>query len=289
MKPDTFTFTSKADGTVVACYRWMPKGPPKAVVQIAHGMAEHGARYSRFAGALCDAGFGVFANDHRGHGKTGADTDSLGDFGTAGWGGLVADLVQYAQAIRQDQAQCPLILFGHSMGSFAAQQFVLDNSDLIDGLILSGSSAVDQLAALAASGADVSFDAFNAPFAPARTDFDWLSRDPEEVDAYVADPWCGFQVADESMMGLMMSGADAADPAKLGAIRKDLPILVFSGAMDPVHGGQEFLNLVVQRYQDAGIGDLALKYYEDGRHEMLNETNRDEVTADIIAWLDGHL
>ncbi len=288
MKPETFTFTSKADGQQVACYKWLPEGAPRAVVQIAHGMAEHGARYARFAKALCAAGYAVYANDHRGHGKT-ATSETLGDFGTAGWNGLVADVVQLTEQIRSDLPGKPVVLFGHSMGSFAAQQYVLENSGLIEGLILSGSSAVDQLAALAASGADVSFNAFNEPFAPARTDFDWLSRDPKEVDAYVEDPLCGFQVADESMMGLMMAGERLGSAEAIGGIRKDLPVFVFSGSLDPVHGGKALLDMVVQRYRDAGISNLDFKYYEDGRHEMLNETNRDAVTADVLAWLDKQI
>lgn len=286
MQSDGFTFTSKADGVPVACYHWTAESTPRAVVQISHGMAEHGVRYGRFANALCDAGYEVYANDHRGHGKTARSADDLGKFGAAGWDGLVADVVQFTQHIKEKHADLPFILFGHSMGSFAAQQYVLDHSDLIDGLILSGSSAVDQLAALASSGADVSFNAFNEPFAPARTDFDWLSRDESEVDAYVADPLCGFQVADDSMMGLMMSGVQLGNADAIDQIRKDLPVLVFSGALDPVHGGQALLDLVVQRYRDAGLSNLTFKYYEDGRHEMLNEINRDDVTGDIVAWLD---
>ena len=288
MKAETFTFTSKADGTAIACYRWHPEESVRGIVQIAHGMAEHGARYGRFAEALCGAKLAVYANDHRGHGRT-ASVSSLGDFGTVGWDGLVADVVQLTELIRADNPGKPVVLFGHSMGSFAAQQFVLDHSALLDGLILSGSSAVDQLAALAASGADVSFSAFNEPFAPARTDFDWLSRDPKEVDAYVKDPLCGFQVADASMLSLMMAGERLGNAAAIGGIRKDLPVLVFSGSMDPVHGGKALLDLLVQRYTQAGIADLEFKYYEDGRHEMLNETNREEVTADILAWLDKRL
>ncbi len=289
MKSESFTFTSKADGLSIAGVSWRPDGDPKAVIQIAHGMAEHCSRYGRFAEALCAAGYAVYANDHRGHGALAADTHTLGDFGDGGWDGLVADMVQLTDTIKEELPGKPVILFGHSMGSFAAQQYILDHSAKIDALILSGSSALDKMAELAASGVDVSFDSFNAQFAPARTDFDWLSRDPAEVDAYVADALCGFEVKDTSLISMMMSGARTGDTAAIGSIRKDLPMLIFAGALDPVHGDQQLLNLVVQRYNDAGIEDVEQKYYPEGRHEMLNETNRDEVTSDIIAWLETHL
>ena len=289
MKSESFTFTSKADGLSIAGSVWRPEGPPKAAVQIAHGMAEHCSRYGRFAEALCQAGYAVYANDHRGHGALAAENSTLGDFGDAGWDGLVADMVQLTNKIKEELPGKPVILFGHSMGSFASQQYILDHSDQIDALILSGSSALDKMAELAASGVDVSFDSFNAQFAPARTDFDWLSRDPAEVDAYVADALCGFEMKDTSLISMMMSGPRTGEVGAIANIRKDLPMFVFAGELDPVHGEQQLLNLVVQRYKEAGIQELEQKYYPDGRHEMLNETNRDEVTSDIIRWLDKHL
>ncbi len=287
MAEERFTYQSDADGATISALKWTPDGSVKAVVQIAHGIAEHAARYARVAKALNAAGYAAYANDHRGHGQSVLPGEPLGAFGNSGWDGLVSDIAQLGEIARSETDGAPLILLGHSMGSFAAQSFLLDRSDKIAACVLSGSSDMPTLAQMAASGAEMSLAAFNAAFEPARTPFDWLSRDDAEVDAYIDDPLCGFEAPLETSAAMLGAATRMADAEALGNIRKDLPLYLFSGRADPLCGGGALLDLLVSRYQGAGLTDVTLKIYEEGRHEMLNETNRDEVTRDLIAWLDG--
>jgi alpha-beta hydrolase superfamily lysophospholipase len=282
MRREEFSFNSE-DGIEIAYYRWRAEGKPAGIVQIAHGMGEHALRYGHVAEALNQAGYHVFANDHRGHGRSAPSRESLGDFGAAGWNGLVADMVMLTRLARTREGRLPVVLLGHSMGSFAAQQYVLDNSEAIAGLVLSGSAAIDKLPIDPSREANLSV--FNAAFEHPRTQHDWLSRDPAAVDAYEADPLCGFGVNRRSMESMAASAPRLADPAVLAQIRKDLPIYIFAGDKDPVNHGLEWLKPVAERYRAAGIANVSEKYYADGRHEMLNETNRDEVLRDLVSWL----
>ncbi len=282
MRREDFSFNSE-DGLEIAYYRWRAPGRAAGIVQIAHGMGEHSLRYAHVAESLNQAGFHVYANDHRGHGRSVKDPDSLGDFGTGGWNGLVADMVTLTRLARTREGRLPLILLGHSMGSFAAQQYVLDNCELIAGLVLSGSAAVDKLEIDSSRDADLT--AFNRAFEPARTQHDWLSRDPAAVDAYETDPLCGFGINKKAMESMTASVRRLADPAALAGIRKDLPIYIFAGDKDPINHGLEWLTPLAERYRAAGIANVSEKYYPDGRHEMLNETNRDEVIRDLASWL----
>ena len=285
MDTTTFTITS-ADGEEVFVYRWAGDGDPTAIVQIAHGMGEHAARYERLGAALVEAGYVVYANDHRGHGRTAGDPSRHGDLGTAGWDGLVDDMSALTALAHEEHPGLPLVLFGHSMGSLALQQYLLDRSDDIDAAVLSGTTAVDVIAAGIDTTQPADLSAFNAAFEPARTDFDWLSRDEAEVDLYVADPACGFGV-DAAGTAQMMGSADAlSDAERLAAIRNDLPIYVFSGDADPLAGGGPLVEMVADRYRAAGVEDVTVRLYPGARHETLNETNRNEVTADLVDWLD---
>jgi len=198
---------------------------------------------------------------------------------------LIADLAAYGAGLHSD---LPLFLFAHSMGSFAAQSVLLTHSAQYAGVVLSGSTALDLLAAgLAQSEGPVGLEAFNAGFVN-RTGYEWLSRDEAEVDLYVADPLCGFDLPDETVPALFGAAATLADPAALAAIRPDLPLLLASGSDDPLAGGGQLIEVLAQRYRDAGLADVTVKLYDGARHEILNETNRDEVTADVVAWLDAH-
>jgi alpha-beta hydrolase superfamily lysophospholipase len=276
------TFTSPVDGLELATYEW-DVAAPRGVVQVAHGLAEHSARYDRFARALNAAGYTVRACDHRGHGDSIAGAP--GDFGAGGFEALIADLAAYGASLRGD---LPLFLFAHSMGSFAAQSVILTHSAQYAGVVLSGSTALDLLAAgLAQSEGPVGLEAFNAGFEN-RTGYEWLSRDEAEVDRYVADPLCGFDLPDETVPALFGAAATLADPGALSGIRSDLPLLIASGSADPLSGGGQLVQVLGQRYRDAGLVDVTVTVYDGARHEILNETNRDEVTADIVAWLDAH-
>ena len=275
----TFIYGGK-DGVSIAAYRWNGPEPARFVVQIAHGMAEHARRYLPVARDLIAGGAMVYANDHRGHGHTAGSVEALGHFGEGGYDAMPEDMAILTRHIRQEQPDLPVILLGHSMGSFAAQVYVIDHSNLIDGLVLSGSTAFDELAkARANSGGTL-----NTPFEPARTPYDWLSRDPAVVDAYIADPYCGFQ--GRGRPASSTAAQRAADPEQLKRIRSDLPIYLFAGDKDPLNGDLAFLHILIERYRAAGVKDIAYDFYPGGRHEMLNETNRDEVIANLLRWID---
>ena len=284
-------FESTSDALRVATYRWSTSvEPPRGVVQIAHGVAEHAARYARLAGALTSAGYEVYAHDHRGHGASVDANTPLGDFGRGAWPALVADIVQFGRVIQSEHPDLKLFLLAHSMGSFAAQELLLENSDLYDGVVLSGSTALDVLAtslAEANGGGPVELTAFNAAFEN-RTGYEWLSRDAVEVDAYVADPLSGFGLADSTVPQLFSGAERLADPIALGGIRSDLPLLVISGQDDPLAGEGALVSLLAERYTDAGVTDVELRLYAQARHEIFNETNRDEITAFVVAWLHAH-
>jgi alpha-beta hydrolase superfamily lysophospholipase len=245
----------------------------RATVVIAHGMAEHARRYDRFAAALNAAGFAVVAPDHRAHGAT-LGPHGFGDFGTAGWDGLVGDLGQLIDDVRRHSR---VALFGHSMGATAAQQYAPDGSRQIDALILSGTT-------LRRPGQEI--PAYNATFEPARTRYDWLSRDPAEVDKYVADPLCGFE-GQTVRNGIDRNDPRRTDPSRLSKIRADLPVLIVVGDADPVNANLAGVQYLETCWREAGVQRIDKRIYPGGRHEMLNETNRDGVTADIIAWLDA--
>jgi alpha-beta hydrolase superfamily lysophospholipase len=285
------SYPSAADNLRIATYFWpAASADARGVVQIAHGIAEHAERYDRLAKALSAANFAVYASDHRGHGRSINDDTALGSFGAAGWPGLVADVAAFGKSVVTQNVGLPVFLLGHSMGSFASQEVILDHSDQYAGLILSGSTALDVMAAgLAESGGaesgDLSF--LNAGFEN-RTGYEWLSRDEDEVDKYVADPLSGFALSPESVPAIFGSAARLADPEALGGIREDLPILVVSGDADPLSGGGQLVALLAQRYRDAGISDVILELFPGARHEIFNETNRDEVTAFVIDWLERH-
>jgi alpha-beta hydrolase superfamily lysophospholipase len=288
MPSPTTAFTVLAnDGVRITAYKALPAGRPKAIVQIAHGMAEHAARYRRLGDALTAAGYAVYANDHRGHGASAA-AHGLGEFGPGGFGSLVDDMALVSRTAQAEIPNARLILLGHSMGSFAAQLYLLEHHARLAGLVLSGTAAVDALVeAMAASGQAAGPGAMNAAFAPARTEFDWLSRDEAEVDAYVGDPLCGFALADDAMASVLRTGGSARHDPRLASVRHDLPVLVISGEHDPVTGpSQAFVDALLGSWRDAGLRRLDHRVYPGGRHEMFNETSRDEVTADLIAWLD---
>ncbi|MFI5314732.1 MAG: alpha/beta fold hydrolase [Myxococcota bacterium] len=279
-----FRLVSAADGLTLQGYAWRARGSSKGAVALSHGAAEHALRYERFACALAGAGFDIFALDQRGHGRSAAP-GGLGDFGAGGWAALVADLGQLVEFARATQPGVRVALFGHSMGSFAAQHFCLDRSHAIDALVLSGSTALD---VSRTGGAPQAF-AFNAAFEPARTPYDWLSRDPAEVDKYVADPLCGFETQGGRRPGAGIDFAAIADPAALKRIRADLPVLLVAGDADPINAKLAGLHLLEGRWRDAGVRRIDTQYYAGGRHEMLNETNRDEVTRCIAVWLGAAL
>jgi len=287
-------------------HQWLPATPVKAVVLLAHGMAEHAGRYQRLGHALTDAGFALLAPDLRGHGRT-AELGNLGLFAHHhGWNTVVNDLGLLAQHIGQQFPGTPLFLFGHSMGSYIAQAYLMHHSGSLHGAVLSGSNFQPPLLYRAATliarleawrqghlGKSalidwLSFGSFNKAFKPNRTAFDWLSRDAAEVDKYIADPLCGFRCCNQLWIDLLQGLAQISQPRNLAQIDPNLPILVIGGECDPVSAGKR-LNDLAAALRATGNRHVQLRLYPAARHEMLNEINRDEVTADILGWLEQAL
>jgi alpha-beta hydrolase superfamily lysophospholipase len=275
-----------SDGTRLVGQRWTADEPARAALVLVHGMGEHSLRYDRLGKALAAAGIDVLAVDQRGHGRTAAMAGQpLGTLGKPGWDGLVADLALVVRSTRGERPEIPIVVLGHSMGSWVVQQYLLDHSDDVVAAVLSGTAALDEVAAVVDPSKDVDLTAFNAPFAPARTDYDWLSRDEKEVDDYVAEPLCGFGLDSDGAAGLVAAAPRLTDPS---SIRSGLPLYVIAGSDDPVNAGMAWLTPLLERYRTAGL-DVTAKVYDGGRHEMFNETNRDEVVADLTTWLDSQL
>jgi len=291
-------FTDR-DGIDIRYRRWLPKGTPKAIVEIAHGASEHSGRYERFATFLASNGYAVYAVDHRGHGET-AKSTGVGRGGERGWKGIIGDLDELRDLARRELGDLPVVLFGHSMGSFLAQRYVQLHGDELIGLVLSGSSggladldaSIEGLQAFADAGAADEpvpiLGPFNAAFEPARTPFDWLSRDESEVDKYVADPMCGDSapLTIGFVLDMMRNGAETWDPANERLVPNDLPILLITGEQDPVSEGGSTVRELEARYRANGVADVRGLYYAGARHELLNETNRDAVQDDVLQWLD---
>ena len=301
----TFWLTAN-DHSRLYVNQWLPDTPPKALIMVSHGMAEHGGRYARLAEALCGAGYGVFALDQRGHGRT-ADEGTLGLFAERdGWNKVVGDLASLNQHIGQQLPGVPIILLGHSMGSYIAQAYLLHHSASLHGAILSGSNfqpvALYRAARLIARAERLrqglrgrsalieflSFGSFNKAFKPNRTAFDWLSRDPDEVDRYRHDPLCGFRCTNQLWIDLLGGLQQISKASNLAQIDPGLPILVIGGECDPVSEGKR-LKRLAHALREAGCQNLQLNIYPQARHELFNETNRDEVTADVLTWLDQAL
>ncbi len=298
----TFTLTD-ADGFDVFVRRWEPESDARAVLQIAHGAVEHGGRYARLAEYLNDHGIAVYAPDHRGHGNTAGDMERAGKAGEDGWNGIVADFAMLSDRIQHDHPGVPLFVLGHSMGSIVAQQYIEEHGDRLAGVILTGSwgtlgdtsamvAALD--AAVAAEGRDAPsmmlqqmFGAFNEPFG-GETGFEWLSRDQVEVQKYVDDPWSGSFAFSNGFVKDFFQGM-AETWRNEDRIPKSLPVLIASGDKDPAGGFSETTKILVSRYEELGLQDLTAKFYPDARHEILNETNRDEVQADILTWIEARI
>lgn len=289
-RPERFHLTA-SDGLSISCAKWVGQHEPRGVIQISHGLGEHIGRYSELANVLVEDEFVVYGNDHRGHGLTAKPSDSFGDFGPGGFDQLVDDLVSLRVIAKKEHPGKPYILLGHSMGSFAAQQFVLDHGHSIDGLALSGSGTLDGLARMAqsVSTGDDPMKVMNASFEPARTPFDWLSRDKAEVDAFINDPLCFSSLKPESMQSFVDAFPRLADPREIRKVPTDLPVYIFSGSEDPVGQRLEGVRVLIDRYCSAGLTSIAHDFYSGARHEMLHERNRRDVITNLLVWISGVL
>ena len=297
---------STTDGANLAVHQWPTDDTARAQLIICHGMAEHGARYAALAEVLNAHGIGVQALDLRGHGASTPELQRGVLPASANWSSLVGDVALLLQRTKAAHPAQPIILLGHSMGSYLAQSVLIEHSDLVDLAVLSGSHAQPAALSMAAGliariegllrGAQapakaldkLSFAQYNRAFAPNRTAFDWLSRDQEHVDRYVADPLCGFVLSCHYWRCLAQALVTIQAPQRLAAIRPELPLLIIGGDTDPISAGGG-LEKLQQRLRAAGLRQVELRLYPGARHEVFNETNRAEVIDDLLAWLAPHL
>ena len=305
MECKEFYFKGKED-LDIHVYKWSDKNiEPKAVVQIAHGMSETAIRYKEFAEKLTKNGYVVYINDHRGHGLTAKTLDNVGYLADKdGFTYLVEDMNTLTQIIKEENPHLPVYLFGHSMGSFASQRYIMEYGNNLEGLILSGSNG--KHGSVLKAGEFLSnilfkkygrkhrskildriiFGGNNKKFKNPKTDFDWLSRDDKEVQKYIEDPFCGVLFTCGFFYDFIKGLQEIENPKNLKKVPLDLPIYIMSGDKDPVgKNGKGVLNLK-NRYKKLGVKNLSCKLYEGGRHEMLNEINKEEVMNDTLAWLN---
>lgn len=300
-----FYFESTTGTNQIFARQYTPDSTPKAIVQIAHGIAEHIDRYQDFMWFLAENGYLAVANDHLGHGKSIRGIDEQGFFAEKdGWDYVVGDMEKLHDLTCEQYPDIPYVIFGHSMGSFLARTFIIKHPDKYDAVIISGTG--HQGKALVTGGYmmanafvkiygpkkigdtmnGIAFGAYNKAFQPERTPFDWLSRDEKVVDKYMADPLCGF-VARVSLFRDMMGGIRfITNQDNINTMSKTQPVYFMSGAADPVGDNGVGVEKAYKAFCNAGLKDVTMRLYPDGRHEMLNELNKDQVYKDILNWLE---
>lgn len=308
-KSTTFRFPSCDGEHQIFTRLWLPEsGQPRGVVQIVHGISEYIDRYAPVARFLSSHGFVVAGCDHLGHGRTALGSEEYGFFAEKnGWHTVSADVRRLRVLMGQRFPDLPCFMLGHSMGSFLARTYLIDWPGTLTGCILSGTG--QEPPALVAAGrllADgvcktsgprthsklieqLAFGAYNKQFTPARTRADWISRDEKVVDAYVADPLCSCMPS-AGMFRDMMEGLQyIAKKNNLEKMDPGTPVYFFSGDQDPVGQNGKTVQTVVGFFEQAGCTDITLRLYPEGRHEMMNELNREEVFSDLLNWLESKL
>ena len=294
----------QAGSRSIHCCKWTPEGAPKAIVQIVHGIAEHILRYDHFATFLTQHGYLVVAEDHMGHGGTLARGDVQGYF-DGGWLCAVENVKRLHDRTVEEHPCLPYYFLGHSMGSFLLRTYLYTYPADLDAAIISG-TGWEKPATIKAGlllckieekrlGETKSspmlnslvFGGYNKVFKPNRTPNDWICSDEQVVDKYQADPLCGFDatigLARDMLTGIRMN----EETTNLMKMNKSLPVLFVSGAKDPVGGMSKGVLACIDAFKRSGIRNVTIHIYPEGRHEMLNEVNRDEVYNDILTWLDG--
>lgn len=296
------TVVNAQDGRRIKVTSWNSPNA-KAYLHICHGMAEHIERYEAFAQTMSEQGINVFYHNHRGHGAN----EKLGHYGNKdGWLKTISDIKDVQDAIIADKT-LPVFLFAHSMGSFIAQGFAIRHGDSLAGLILSGTNyqnpamyyigrAVAKIESYRLGMGEpskimdtLSFASFNNHFKPTRTNFDWLSRDARQVDNYISDPLCGFPCSGETWSQLLTGLIEISDLRNLKKIPKQLPIYIFGGDQDPVGRMGKGIPTLAQKLRKIGHDNVTTKLYKGGRHEMLNETCKEQVYSDISDWIEKNL
>lgn len=305
MSQENFTFRG-ANGCDVFTWFWSTEDKPQGILQIFHGMAEHAERYADFAGYMNTKGFAVYACDQRGHGRTGEMSKSSCHIDNDGFNGIIEDQKLLTKLIQGKHPGIPLFVFGHSFGSFVAQEYIKRYGGDISGVILSGSNLMSGLDVKAGYVVamlslilgrrrpnklidKLSFGAYNKGVENPAGKFSWLSRDDNQVRKYEADNLCG-NVMSTNFYYYFFKGLNRLyDADYVNKIPKDLPIYIMSGASDPVGKYGIGVTKLYEWYKKLGIKDLHFKLYQGGRHEIINESNREEVYIDISAWLQKHI
>ncbi|MBQ9648659.1 MAG: lysophospholipase [Oscillospiraceae bacterium] len=300
-----FYFPSSDGKTQIHAVEWAPDGEPAGVYQIAHGVAEYALRYEPFAEFLNSKGFVVVANDHIGHGLSVAEGAAALYFGDKdGWTHVVDDMYALRNRTAQEYPSLPYILMGHSMGSFLARTYLIRYPGTVTAAIIMGTGqqpgfmvAGGKLAAkyfgkktgfdkFNATVDNLAFGAYNKPFEPKRTNYDWLSANEENVDKYIADPLCGGQATTGLFLEMLGGIGFIGKPSNLAKMDMNTPVLFISGAMDPVGDLGKGATKAYESFKKAGVRDVELKLYPGLRHEILNEKEKDQVYADIWAWVE---
>ena len=299
-----FSFPSCDCKNTIYVRQWLPDGQPIGVVQLCHGIAEHISRYDDFAQYLASNGFVVAGIDHLGHGLSVSKPEDLGYFGEhGGWELVVGDMRKLYERLREQYYSLPIFILGHSMGSFLTRTYIIRYHDGPDGAIISGTG---QQNALTVNGGlalanllirrhgpayksqkfnDFAFAGYNSHYKPQHTAFDWLSRNEENVDRYIADPLSGY-CASVGVFRDMLTGVKYISNAKnLARMNKDLPVYFISGDEDPVGEYGKGVLRAYNNFLSAGLTDVTLKLYHDDRHEILNELDRETVWSDVLSWL----
>lgn len=289
-------------------YKWKTQKPLKGIIQLAHGVGEHAGRYQPIASLLQEQGYDVYANDHRIHGKSAKSNDHLGFYdGEDYFSDAIFDMRKLSKIIKEEHPNRKIILFGHSMGSLLSREYVTKYGDDLEALILSGTAGfMKGIGAVGLFSAkffgklhgkhrsneilkNLFFNQFNKKFKPNRTKVDWISSDENQVDLFEADP---LRIEDFSLSVFLdiLKGSKKINKAPtFKNTPKSLPIYIFSGDKDPVGEMGKGVKRVAINYKKAGITDLTLKLYEGGRHEMLNEVNKNEVEKDLLNWLNERI
>ena len=304
-----YFFTSNEGKTPIHVRVWEPDCDLNGVVQISHGICEYAGRYESFARFLASKGFVVAANDHLGHGKSVLSADSLGYFAdTNGWDCVVDDVEELRRRTHDVYPELPYFMFGHSMGSFVVRTWLARHpQSAVDGVIICGTGqppapvvADGRMACYADMNKNVprhrseaiynlAFGTYNREIENPRTPYDWLTRDEAVVDKYAADPLCTFIPTSSLMRDMMYGLGFIGSAAAVKRMRLDTPMLLISGEADPVGGYGIQVAKVYSRYVKAGMRDVVYKFYPGARHELLNETNRDEVYQDVLGWIFSKL
>ena len=308
MVRNEFTFLSADGKTPIHAVEWLPEGQVQAVLQISHGVSEYILRYESFAEYLTVRGFAVVGHDHLGHGQSVAEGSARLYFGPRGsWNWVVDDIDRRRNLAKEKFPQVPYFLLGHSMGSFLARTYLIRYPGAVDAAVIMGTGQMSP--AIIAGGKAVAveearrvgedrtsplvdklaFGAYNKRFAPNRTGFDWLSLNQDNVDRYIADPLCGGN-ATIGLFREMLGGLSfIAKPENLKRMNLNIPVLFISGEMDPVGDCGKGVKRAYESFRKAGVRDVSLKLYPELRHEILNETCRETVYADILQWLESRI